>query len=83
MATYREIIADVRAKHGKSVQTCWIAHVKELKGLPLRPAWNRIDPNVRRKPCPDWARPLIEEPMARVSGCLTIGLADFSPTLQS
>ena len=67
MATYKEIIADIRGRHGVTVQTCWIAHVKELNGEPLRRAPNRIDPTARQKPCPDWARPLIEDSMARLA----------------
>jgi hypothetical protein len=33
-------------------QTCWIAHIKEQLGLPLRHAPNRADPRVRQQPCP-------------------------------
>jgi hypothetical protein len=69
MATYREIADSVRAKHGRSVKTCWIAHVKELNGLSMRSARNRIDPRVRTNPCPDWAQPLIAESM-RLLGML-------------
>jgi len=33
-ATYSEIQQYVKSKYGKVVKTCWIAHVKELSGLP-------------------------------------------------
>ena len=65
MATYKMIKADVRSRHGHTVKTCWIAHVKELNGLPLRHAWNRVPGTDRKYPCPEWARPLIEDSMQR------------------
>jgi len=36
MATYRQIADDVKARTGKTVKTCWIAHVKSLHGLTRR-----------------------------------------------
>ena len=63
MATYRDIESYVRRKHGRSVKSCWIAHVKELNGLPLRKAWNRRSPAVRAEPCPPSVRDLIEDAM--------------------
>jgi hypothetical protein len=39
--TYREIRAYVYARHGLSPRTGWIAHVKELNGLAIRPTHNR------------------------------------------
>lgn len=62
MATYRQIQLDVKAKHGVTVQSCWIAHVKELNGIRTRPAPNRRSKE-RVKPCPDKMRPLIEASM--------------------
>lgn len=62
MATYRQIQNDVKAKHDVFVHSCWIAHVKELNGMPLRTAPNRRS-SERVKPCPDLVRPLIEESM--------------------
>ena len=45
MATYKEIRAYIKAHNGFNVETCWIAHVKEMNGL--------IDVNNdRKKPCP-------------------------------
>ena len=63
MASYAEIGEYVRRTDGRGVKPCWIAHVKELNGLNPRVAANRISPNVRQEPCPDWARPLIERAM--------------------
>jgi len=66
MATYKQIQNDVKKKHGRSVKTCWIAHVKELNGLRPRLAPNRISSRKRENPCPDWAKPLIEDSMRRL-----------------
>jgi hypothetical protein len=63
--TYATIQADVRQRSGRSVKTCWIAHVKALNGLPMRQAPNRQSSDRRIHPCPDWARPLIEESLRR------------------
>jgi len=63
MATYAEIAAYVRGRYGRTVKTCWIAHVKELNGLPLRTAPNRMPGTVRKYSCPAWARPMIEHAM--------------------
>lgn len=63
MATYREIQEYVRDKYGHCVKTCWIAHVKELNGLPLRAAHNRKSADSREVPCPDEKRPEIEDAM--------------------
>ena len=42
MATYKQIQAFVKGKHGFQPKTCWIAHVKEMAGLEVKPAWNRV-----------------------------------------
>jgi len=60
MATYAEIQAYVQKHHGFVPKTCWIAHVKELNGLPTRRAWNRTGPE-RVAPCPPDKRQAIEE----------------------
>ena len=57
MATYKEIQSRGRSTHGRVPQTCWIAHCKELEGLPLGRAHNRE--GERRKPCPADKRPAI------------------------
>ena len=66
MATYQRIQEAVKRSHQRSVKTCWIAHVKELNGLSPRRAPNRITPDRREQPCPDWARPLIEGAMRKL-----------------
>ena len=66
MATYRDVITDVKQHHSRSVKTCWVAHVKEQNGLRPRLAANRTIPGHRRNPCPDWARHIIEESMRRL-----------------
>lgn len=51
MATYEEIQDFVASKYGFTPETCWIAHVKDMVGLPVRRAWNRKG-DEREKPCP-------------------------------
>ena len=58
MATYNEIQAYVKAQHGFVPKTCWIAHVKEIAGLEVEPAWNRRSKK-RQVPCPpDKVKPI-------------------------
>jgi len=52
MATYKEIQEYIKEKYGYSVKTCWIAHMKEVCGLPVRMAYNRYSPDARTHPCP-------------------------------
>jgi hypothetical protein len=66
MATYRDIQIFVRHRYGVVAQSCWIAHVKELNGLPLK----RRCANERVKPCPPQWRAAIEEAI-RYFGWLT------------
>ena len=51
MATYAAIQDYVYENYGYVPATCWIAHVKELSGLPVRRAPNRKG-DERAKPCP-------------------------------
>lgn len=60
MATYKELQAYVREKYGYTPKTCWIAHVKELSGLPIRRAPNRQGPE-RVEPCPPQKQGHIQE----------------------
>lgn len=53
MATYKQIQKYIREKHGFIIQTCWIAHVKELCNLNPRTAPNRHAADIRTKPCPE------------------------------
>lgn len=55
MATYVEIQAYVKTKHGYTPKTCWIAHMKELTHQSLRRAPNRQGPE-RVEPCPEGKR---------------------------
>ena len=48
---YSQIQAWVKSKYGWEPKTCWIAHCKELAGLPVRRAWNRGEVG-RLVPCP-------------------------------
>jgi hypothetical protein len=60
MATYGEIATWLQEHYGwPSTESCWIAHVKELHGLPRRPAHNRRGPK-RVKPCPPQRQAAIE-----------------------
>ena len=52
MATYKQIQRWIKENHGFTVKTCWIAHVKEICGIELRKAPNRLYENVRANPCP-------------------------------
>jgi hypothetical protein len=62
MATYKEIQAYVKKEHGICVRTCWIADIKEKRGLPVRRAWNRHREG-RDNPCPEDKSDFIEEAM--------------------
>ena len=64
MATYKALQADVKARTGRTVKTCWIAHVKELQGLSPKPAPNRQG-SQRKHPCPCQFRPHIVESLCR------------------
>lgn len=59
MASYKDIQTFVKQRHGIVARTCWIAHVKELNGLPLRGTRT----GERVKPCPPRWRPAIEDAM--------------------
>ncbi len=53
MTTYRKIQIYVKNKHGFVPKTCWIAHAKEIFGIPVYKAPNRIDSDLRVNPCPE------------------------------
>ena len=69
LATYKQIQEDVKARYGWVPKTYWIAHVKELNGLPVSRAPNRVSEQ-RQVPCPNEKRPAIEESM-RAQGMLS------------
>lgn len=60
MATYKEIQIYVKQKYSFVPKTCWIAHVKKLSGLDVRPAPNRRGLQ-REEPCPPEKRAPIHE----------------------
>jgi hypothetical protein len=51
MATYKKIQNYVKQRYGYTPETCWIAHVKQMSGLRMRKAPNRMGTE-RVKPCP-------------------------------
>ncbi len=59
MATYKQVQQWVKTNYGWLPKTCWIAHVKELNGFPLRAAPNRYGPE-RMVPCPSEKQHAIE-----------------------
>ncbi len=59
LATYSEIQDWVKQNDGWKPKTCWIAHCKELKGLPVKKAANRKG-NKLLVPCPENKRIAIE-----------------------
>jgi len=61
MATYTDIRLYVLKKYGFVPETCWIAHAKEICGIPIKNAPNRLDPNKRVKPCPEDKLPAIKD----------------------
>jgi len=59
VATYDQIETWVWERYGFVPQRCWIAHVRELNGLPTLAAANRAGAE-RTKPCPPGKRAPIE-----------------------
>ncbi len=53
MASYAEIRNYVEQNFGFYPKSCWIAHMKELCGLPVKISNNRYDVSKRTNPCPD------------------------------
>ena len=59
MATYKQIAAYIKDNEGWTAETCWIAHCKELNGLPVKRAPNRQGTG-RMVPCPPEKRTAIK-----------------------
>lgn len=59
-ATYQKIQKWVLDHHQVHIKTCWIAHAKEIHGLPLREAPNRQGEE-RVEPCPPEVLPAITD----------------------
>jgi len=51
MATYKQIREYVKQKFGYTPKDCWIAHTKELSGLPVKRSHRRTGERVY--PCPE------------------------------
>jgi hypothetical protein len=66
MPTYKAIQREVRITSGLVPKTCEIAHVLELLGQRPRIAPNRINPNVRRYPCPTEKQAAIVEALRKL-----------------
>ena len=52
MATYKEIQEYIKINYNFVPKTCWIAHMKEVYGLPVNIASNRYSLHNRKYPCP-------------------------------
>jgi hypothetical protein len=61
MATYSEIREWIKQKHGYNIETCWIAHAKELCGVEVKRAVNRQNTKTRKNPCPKDKLEMIKE----------------------
>ena len=66
MPIYAAVQRDVEFTSGFVPKACWIAHVLELLGKKLRIAPNRIDPNVKRDPCPTGKQAAIVEALRKL-----------------
>lgn len=53
MASYEEIQQYVKQKYGFVPKTCLVAHAKEIFGIPVYKAPNRIESDLRVNPCPE------------------------------
>ncbi|MBM7614807.1 hypothetical protein [Alkaliphilus hydrothermalis] len=60
MATYKQIQTYVKETYGFVPKSCWIAHMKEIKGIESRKAYNRMDDSIRKYPCPEDKQQYIE-----------------------
>lgn len=60
MNIYERIQEHAKSKYGFKPKTCWIAHAKELCGIPVDKAWNRQGEE-RKDPCPENKFPAIKE----------------------
>ena len=50
MTSYQQIKDYIQENHGKKIKSVWIAHAKEIYGIPIKKASNRQ--GERRWPCP-------------------------------
>lgn len=61
MGIYDKVEIYVKEKYNCTVKPCWIAHMKEICGINVRIAHNRIDINKRTNPCPVGKQDMIRE----------------------
>ena len=66
MPACKAIQREVSITSGFVPKTCETAHVLELVGKRLRTAPNRINPNVRRYPCPTEKQAAIVEALRKL-----------------
>ena len=59
MATYTQIQDYIKQKYNNTPKTCWIAHAKELSGLPVKRSHRRKGERVY--PCPEDKLPDIQD----------------------
>jgi hypothetical protein len=50
--TYKKIQESYKELYGTTVKSCWIADVKSELGLTTRLAYNRINAETAKYPCP-------------------------------
>jgi hypothetical protein len=63
---YKDIQAWILKNKGYTIKSCWIAHVKEICGVPMRQATNRISKTRRAQPCPSDKIPVIKRALKHV-----------------
>jgi len=51
--TYKKIQECYQIHFGRSIKSCWIADIKRELGLPIRIAYNRINNDSVKNPCPE------------------------------
>lgn len=61
MATYKEIQKHTKRRYNFTPATCHIADAKRKCRIKVRTAWNRINKNEIKKPCPEKYLPKMKE----------------------
>jgi hypothetical protein len=64
MGIYERTQRDVKKHDGFVPKSCWIAHMKEECGLPVKKAWNR-NGKARIVPCPPKNKKAIRDSFKR------------------
>lgn len=67
--TYKKIQESYKKQYYTTVKTCWIADVKREFGLVTRVAYNRINTETVKNPCPNQ---LIKERLIKIIQCGTV-----------